>query len=315
MPEPAKPAAAQPAKATPAKATPAKPAPEKTKKAAGARPDLATIGGIVLALGGILGGLLMEGGKIKDVSQITAAFIVLGGTFGAVMVSTPLSVLKGAVVRLVHVVLDKTQPPDSAIEELIGYATKARKNGLVSLENDALAAQDPFLRKALTLAVDGTDLQELKNMMQLEIDMTESRAVAEAKVFEAAGGYSPTIGIIGAVMGLIQVMKNLANIEEVGHGIAVAFVATVYGVGIANIVLLPAATKIKARIGSETELKQLKLEGVTAIVEGLNPKLIRSKLEAYQHEPKAEQKSKAKDNKTAPASKPAPAAKPAPAKS
>ena len=108
--------------------------------------------------------------------------------------------------------------------------------------------QDPFLRKALNLAVDGTDLQELRNMMQLEIDMADDRAVAEAKVFECAGGYSPTIGIIGAVMGLIQVMKNLANIEEVGHGIAVAFVATVYGVGLANIFLLPAANKIKARI-------------------------------------------------------------------
>jgi chemotaxis protein MotA len=123
-------------------------------------------------------------------------------------------------------------------------------------------------------------------MMQLEIDTAEGRALAEAKVFESAGGYSPTIGIIGAVMGLIQVMKNLANIEEVGRGIAVAFVATVYGVGLANVLLLPAATKIKSRIEWESELKQLKLEGVVAIVEGLNPKLIRSKLDAYRHEEK-----------------------------
>jgi chemotaxis protein MotA len=253
--------------------------PEKTR---GGRPDFVTLGGIALALGGILGGLIMEGGKITDVAQITAAFIVLGGTFGAVMISTPLAVLKGALVRFAHVFLDKTQPPDAAIEQLIGYASKARKNGLVSLEGEALEIQDPFLRKALTLAVDGTDLQELRNMMQLEIDMADNHALAEAKVFEAAGGYSPTIGIIGAVMGLIQVMKNLANIQEVGHGIAVAFVATVYGVGIANIFLLPAANKIKARIELDTELKELKLEGVVAIVEGLNPKLIRSKLEAYQ---------------------------------
>ena len=252
----------------------------------------------------------MEGGRIKDVSQITAAFIVLGGTFGAVMVSTPLSVLKGAAVRLAHVFLDKTQPPDAAIEELIGYATKARKQGLVSLEIEALEIPDPFLRKALTLAVDGTDLQELRDMMQLEIDLVAGRALAEAKVFESAGGYSPTIGIIGAVMGLIQVMKNLANIEEVGHGIAVAFVATVYGVGLANIFLLPASNKIKARIESETELKELKLEGVVAIVEGLNPKLIRSKLAAYQHQEAAEgQDAKAKQKEKKPAS--APAAAPA----
>jgi chemotaxis protein MotA len=279
-------------------------------KQPGARPDLATIAGILLAFGGIIGGLVMEGGKIKDVSQITAAMIVLSGTFGAVMVSTPLSVLKGALARLVHVFLDKTQPPDAAIEQLIGYATKARKNGLVSIEDDALKIEDPFLRKALTLAVDGTDLQELRSMMMLEIDMADNRALAEAKVFESAGGYSPTIGIIGAVMGLIQVMKNLANIEEVGHGIAVAFVATVYGVGIANILLLPAANKIKSRIECDRELKELKLEGVVAIVEGLNPKIIRSKLEAYQHQEKSSSKKKEKGKE-----KPAGAPQAAPAKS
>ena len=118
------------------------------------------------------------------------------------------------------------------IEEIIGYATKARKSGIVSLENEANAIQDPFLRKALNLAVDGTDLDVIRKIMELEISLEEHHAEAEAKVFEAAGGYAPTIGIIGAVLGLIQVMKNLANIEEVGHGIAVAFVATVYGVGV-----------------------------------------------------------------------------------
>jgi len=274
------------AKTEPAKSAGAIPVKAKDgpAKKAGSRPDLASIGGIILAVGGIVGGLLMEGGKIKDISQITAAVIVLCGTLGAVMVSTPMSVLKGAALRLIHVLLDKTQPPDAAIEELIGFATKARKNGLVSLESESLSIQDPFLKKALTLAVDGTDLQEIRNMMQLDMDISDSRAQAEAKVFECGGGYSPTSGIIGAVMGLIQVMKNLANIEEVGHGIAVAFVATVYGVALANILLLPAAAKIKSRIERDTELKELKLEGVIAIVEGLNPKLIRSKLDAFRYE-------------------------------
>src|SRR5258708_33853166 len=191
---------------------------EKTKKPAGARLDFGSIGGILLALGGILGGLLLEGGKIKDVSQFTAALIVLGGTFGAVMVSTPLMVLKGAMLRLVHVFLDKTQAPDAAIEELIGYATKARKNGLVSLEREAMEIQDPFLRKALTLGVDGTDIQEIRSMLQLEMEISETRAQEEAKVFESAGGYSPTVGIIGAGVGLIQVMKNLANLGQARHG-------------------------------------------------------------------------------------------------
>src|SRR5713101_4777695 len=217
----------------------------KNKKT-GARPDFATVGGILLAFGGIVGGLLMEGGRIKDISQITAAFIVLGGTFGAVLVSTPIRVLNGAAMRLIHVLMDNTQSPDAAIEELIVYATKARKNGLVSLEAEALEIQDPFLRKALTLAVDGTDLKEIRRMLELEIGLEEQHAEAEAKVFECAGGYAPTVGIIGAVMGLIQVMKNLANIDEVGHGIAVAFVATVYGVATANLFFLPAAAKIKA---------------------------------------------------------------------
>ena len=150
-------------------------------------------------------------------------------------------------------------------------------------------------------------------MMQLEMEISETRAQEEAKVFESAGGYSPTVGIIGAVMGLIQVMKNLANIEEVGHGIAVAFVATVYGVAIANLFLLPAANKIKCRIQSDTELKELKLEGVVAIVEGLNPKLIRSKLDAYRREQPAEAKTKEKA-KAKPAAAPklaAPSAAPA----
>lgn len=252
-----------------------------TKPKSTRRPDIATLGGIVLAVGGILGGLLLEGGKLQDVAQITAAIIVLGGTCGAVMVSTPMPVLKGAVAQFGNVLFEHTDPPQAVIDEIIAYATKARKSGLVSLEQDAQEVENPFLRKALNLAVDGTDMQELRNMMELEIQQEETRGQAEAKVFESAGGYSPTIGIIGAVLGLIQVMKNLANIEEVGHGIAVAFVATVYGVGLANLLLIPAASKIRARLRSQVEMRELMLEGVIGIVEGLNPKLIVSKLEAY----------------------------------
>ena len=260
---------------------------EKTKivakpaKKRAARLDLATAAGLVVSLGGILGGLLIEGGKIGDILQFTAAMIVLGGTAGAVLVSTPLKTLGGGLRRFHAVLFDSAPSLTGEIEEVIGYAAKARKNGLVSLEDEALKVQDPFLRKALNLAVDGTDLQEIHKMLELEIGLEEQQAEAEAKIFETAGGYAPTIGIIGAVMGLIQVMKNLANIDEVGHGIAVAFVATVYGVGSANLLFLPAASKIKARAHCETQRKELILEGISAIVEGLNPKLIRAKLEAY----------------------------------
>lgn len=251
------------------------------KKASGGRPDVATLGGLALALGGILGGLILEGGTIAEVLQPTAAMIVFGGTIGAVLVASPLRVVLGAARQLMSVFFEKQSQPGVVIEEIIGYASKARKNGIVSLEQEAEAIEDPFLRKALNLAVDGTDLQEIRKMMELEMGLEEQQAEAQAKVFEQAGGFAPTIGIIGAVMGLIQVMKHLANIEEVGKGIAVAFVATIYGVGSANIFFIPAANKIRARAHSAMRIRELMLEGVAGIVEGLNPKLIRSKLEAY----------------------------------
>jgi chemotaxis protein MotA len=258
--------------------------------------DLATIAGLIIGIAGIVGGLLFEGGKIRDIAQFTAALIVFGGTSGAVMVSTPFSVLKGGLRRAIGVLHDNTQPPAHMIGEVIRYATKARKNGLVSLEQEAMEIADPFFRKALTLAVDGTDLQEIRKMLELEIEVEERQGEAEAKVFESAGGFAPTIGIIGAVMGLIQVMKNLANIDEVGHGIAVAFVATVYGVGSANLLFLPFAGKIKSRVHAETQRKELILEGVASIVEGMNPKLIRAKLEAYQREEQPAKPAKAEAN-------------------
>ncbi|MFN0169626.1 MAG: flagellar motor protein [Bryobacteraceae bacterium] len=253
------------------------------KKGGGGKPDLATLGGLLLAVGGIIGGFLLEGGSVGKMLAPTAAMIVLGGTLGAVMITTPLAVLIRAAKAMGAVFFERTQPVSAVIEQIVEYATKARKNGIVSLEEEAAALKDPFLGKALTLAVDGTDLDELRKMMELEIEVEEHQVEAEAKVFEAAGGYSPTIGIIGAVLGLIQTMQHLADIEEVGKGIATAFVATIYGVGAANIFFLPAGGKIRARGQAGTHLKEMMLEGVVSIVEGMNPKLIRGKLEAYAH--------------------------------
>lgn len=248
---------------------------------AGPKIDLATVAGLVIAVGAILAGMTLEGGKIQEILQPTAAMIVFGGTIGAVLVTTPLNVLGGAARSLLSVFVERCEKPQIIIEEIIRYATKARKNGIVSLEQEADTIEDRFLRKALNLAVDGTDLQEIRKMMELEMSVEEHRASMEAKVFDSAGGYSPTIGIIGAVLGLIQVMKHLENINEVGRGIAVAFVATIYGVGSANILFIPAANKIRARAHTAIQMKDLMLEGVAGIVEGLNPKLIRTKLEAY----------------------------------
>ncbi len=245
------------------------------------RPDLASIGGILLALGGIIGGLILDGGKVSDIKQVTAAMVVLGGTIGAVMITTPLGVLIGAAKSIGSIFFEKAQPMAQIMEDIVGYATQARKQGIVSLEQQAATIQDPFLKKALNLAVDGMEMSQIRSIMELEIGLVEQRGEAEAKAFEAAGGYAPTIGIIGAVMGLMQVMKNLANIDEVGKGIASAFVATVYGVGVANLFFLPAAGKLKARLANSVQLREMMLDGVLAIVEGLNPKLIRTKLDAY----------------------------------
>jgi chemotaxis protein MotA len=264
--------------ATPSMTPPSRKA---AKASATSRPDVATLAGIAVALAGIIGGLLLEKGKIQDIMQLTAAMIVLGGTFGAVLVTTPLPVVVRAFGALRSVFFEHAVPLQAAIQDLIQYATKARKNGIVSLETETAAISDAFLRKALNLAVDGTDLQELRKIMETDIALSERAGEAEAKVWEAAGGYAPTVGIIGAVLGLIQVMKHLEDIKEVGHGIAVAFVATVYGVGSANIFFLPTASKLRARLGESILLKEMVLEGVVGIVEGLNPTLMRLKLDGY----------------------------------
>jgi chemotaxis protein MotA len=254
-----------------------KPKPKKAPRKA----DPATVLGVLLALGGIVGGLVLEKGKIQDILQGTAAMIVFGGTLGAVLVTTPMPIFLRAVRALQGIVSAPTHSVSERVEALVNFATRARKNGIVSLETDALEVEDPFLRKALGLAVDGTDLQEMKKMMEIDISVSEHDDEAAAKVWEAAGGYAPTIGIIGAVMGLIQVMKHLEDIKEVGHGIAVAFVATVYGVGSANILFLPAAQKLRARMREAVMLKEMTLEGIVGIVEGLNPTLIRLKLSSF----------------------------------
>jgi len=258
------------------------PANERQSQRSGAlRPDIATLAGLLLACGAILGGLVLEGGNVTDITQVTALMIVLGGTIGAVMVTTPLSILIRAAKKLGAVFFERTHNPAEVIDEIISYASKARKDSIISLESELDKIHDPFMQKALTLAIDGTELREIRKMMDLDIVLAEKAAESCAKVYESAGGYAPTIGIIGAVLGLIQVMKHLENIEEVGRGIAVAFVATVYGVASANLFFLPVANKIKIRAQQTSEMKELMLEGVCSIAEGLNPKLIRMKLESF----------------------------------
>jgi chemotaxis protein MotA len=245
------------------------------------RPDLATFIGLALAAAAILGGLLLEGGTLSDIAQFTAALIVLGGTAGAVMVTTPRYLLLSALKQLPAVFWQREEPVGAAIRQIQIFAVKARRSGLISLDADVDSIKDRFLRKALMLAIDGVDLKEVRRMMEVEILAAEQHGEAEAKVFESAGGYAPTVGILGAVLGLIQVMKHLEDLEAVGHGVAVAFVATVYGVGFANLFLLPAANKLKARLRRDIHIKELALEGVVAIAEGVHPRMIESRLEPF----------------------------------
>lgn len=243
--------------------------------------DKATFTGLLVAIGGIVLGLLLEGGNLGQVLQPTAAMIVFGGTFGAVLIQFPLPVVLGAVKRLADVFFVRSNDPAQWIGQLVGYANKARREGIVSLDSELEGIEEPFLKKSLMLAIDGTEPHELRKVMDLELSNRAEREDRFPGVFESAGGFSPTIGIIGAVLGLIQVMQHLDKIDEVGRGIAVAFVATIYGVGAANVFFLPAAGKLKIRIRDEQVVHEMILEGVVSILEGMNPRMLETKLTGF----------------------------------
>jgi chemotaxis protein MotA len=240
--------------------------------------DKASFAGLVVALGGILAGLLLEGGNLGQILQPTAAMIVFGGTLGAVMLQFPLATILLAMRQLASVFVSPVADAQSTIQQLVGYAQKARREGIVSLDAELPQIEDTFLKRSLMLAVDGTEPEELRKMMELELDNQAEYEEQVPQVFESAGGFSPTVGIIGAVLGLIQVMQHLDKIDEVGRGIAVAFVATIYGVGSANLLYLPIAGKMKIRIREAQIMREMKLEGVASILEGMNPRMLEAKL-------------------------------------
>jgi chemotaxis protein MotA len=245
------------------------------------RVDKASLIGIVLALGGILAGLLLEGGSMSQILQPTAAMIVFGGTLGAVMLQFPLDIILLAFRQLGSVFVNAQRNPQATINQLVQYAKMARREGIVSLDAELPKIEDSFLKRSLMLAVDGTEPQELRTMMELELDNQAEYEEQVPQVFESAGGFSPTIGILGAVLGLIQVMQHLDKINEVGRGIAVAFVATIYGVGSANLLYLPIAGKMKLRIREEQIMREMQLEGVASILEGMNPRMLETKLLSF----------------------------------
>ena len=243
--------------------------------------DLATIIGLIMGFGAVFGGAVLEGLHMGALIQPTAALILLGGTFGACFVSFPLPVIIRAFKDVKIAFLPTKVDHEAVAKDLINYATKARRNGLISLEQEAQSVRDPFVKKGISLVVDGIDPQKLRETLEADIMAYEDHSKHSVEFFEAAGGYSPTIGIIGAVLGLIHVMSNLSDTSKLGAGIAVAFVATIYGLMIANIICLPIASKLKLRIKEEVVRRVMILEGLIAIQNGENPHFIEQKLKAF----------------------------------
>lgn len=243
--------------------------------------DKATLIGLILGIGAVLGGQVLEGGRIGSIMQLTAAIIVFGGTFGAVFVSFPFHDVLDGFKGIKKIIKEPPQDPYQLISQITTYANKARKEGILSLEKEIKNIGNAFLKKALTMAVDGVEPNLIREAMTTELEYLDEHGKTNSKIFKSAGGYAPTIGILGAVLGLIHVMENLNDPSKLGAGIATAFVATVYGVGSANLLFLPISTKLEVRHRHDMIIKEMCLEGVVAVSTGENPRLIEEKLNAF----------------------------------
>lgn len=245
--------------------------------------DFLSLIGVAVALGAVIGGNILEGGHTESLMQLTAFLVVVGGTLGAVMLQTPLATFMRSMQIAPWIVMPPKFGVTQTIQKIVEWSKISRREGLLGLESFAEEESDSFSRKCLQLLVDGNEPDTIRAIMEVELSTEENRDLMAAKVFEAAGGYSPTIGIIGAVMGLIHVMQNLSDPSKLGSGIAVAFVATIYGVGAANLVLLPIANKLKSIVGNQVHFREMIMEGIIAIAEGENARHIENRLQGYLH--------------------------------
>lgn len=243
--------------------------------------DKISLVGLTLGIAAILVGQVIEGGHLSSLFQPTAFMIVIGGTLGAVMLQSPLRVFMQGMRMARWVFVPPAPAFDTIIEQVANWGQTARKEGLLSLENQIEALSDPFMRKGLQLLVDGIEPNRLREVLEVEIGVWENQMKMSARIWEAAGGYAPTIGILGAVMGLIHVMENLSDPSRLGAGIAVAFVATIYGVGFANLVFLPIAKKLGAHIVTLTTQREMFVDGLVGIANGDNPRIIASRMQGY----------------------------------
>ena len=245
--------------------------------------DFLSIIGITLSLVAIIGGNILEGGHTSSLVQSTALLIVMGGTVGAVLLQTPTATFFHSLKLTVWIFFPPRFEPQEAIEKIVSWSNVARKEGLLGLETVAETETDTFTRKGLQLLVDGSEPETIRGILEVEITTKEHHDTQGALVYQGYGGYSPTVGIIGAVLGLIHVMNNLADPSSLGPGIAVAFVATIYGVGAANLFFLPMANKLKSVIHVESQFREMVVEGIISIAEGENPRNIETKLQGYIH--------------------------------
>ncbi|MBE0438526.1 MAG: flagellar motor protein [Gammaproteobacteria bacterium] len=243
--------------------------------------DILSILGLLVGFGAILGGQHLEGGHLETILNAVAFLIVLGGTLGAVMLQTPLKTFLRALKIVSWIFIPPKMSAEETLDKILGWNQVARKEGLVRLESIAQDEEDLFIQKGLQLIADGAEPEMIREIMEVDMDIQESNDLESSKVFEAMGGYSPTIGIIGAVMGLIHVMGNLADPSSLGSGIAVAFVATIYGVALANLLFLPIASKLKAIILLRSRVQMMLIEGLIGVALGDNPRNIESRLQAY----------------------------------
>jgi chemotaxis protein MotA len=243
--------------------------------------DIMTLIGVVVGLVAILGGNLMEGGHTSSLMIFTAFFIVFGGTMGAVMVQTPLKIFMLALKRSRWMIFPPKLDTKGMIAKIVEWSQLARKEGLLSLQAVAEEQSEPFAKTGLQMLADGGEPEVIRSILEVEMHHSEQKDLQAAKVYEGFGGYAPCIGIIGAVMGLIHVMNNLADPAALGPGIAVAFVATIYGVGLANLFFLPAASKLKTLTNEQTQYREMIMDGLISIAEGENPRNIESKLQGY----------------------------------
>jgi chemotaxis protein MotA len=245
--------------------------------------DFLSIFGLALALCAVLVGAVLKGAGLMALVSAAAFMIVVMGTVAAILVQTPLPVMRRALSIFSWVMRPPARDGTLLIAKIVEWSNTARKQGLLGLESQIDRESDPFVKKALQLVVDGSEPDAISNVMNVELHVREHADITAAKVFEGMGIYSPTLGIIGAVLGLMAVMQNLADPTRLGHGIAAAFTATVYGIGLANLFFLPVAQKLKVIIQRQTQMREMVIDGMLSIAQGENPRAIESKLQGYLH--------------------------------